>query len=278
MIAKNPFLLIGSVMILFSSCTVKNYPLTARVPLPVSDSVKLLTAHTWRETSVVVHKFINGDTIQYDITKQFATVDGDDYTLFYPDGTFLFEEGKSKYALGSTQKYQKGTWRMAEKESALTLTFNQTTDRYTVLNLNPFKMVLSLAVQREDIHYKYIITYTPEIENNSFSASPEDKIYTEVETPPQYPGGTKAFTRMLQRTQKYPLQARKKGIEGKVLIAFVIHEDGKPGNFEVVQSLGSGCDEATIRSLQTMPAWNPGRHRGEAVKVKMLVPVAFRLN
>lgn len=275
---RNFLLLTAITIILLSGCTEKNYRFQKNSLMPLTDNGKLLTAHTWKEASVVVHKFIGDDTIAYDITKQFAAVDQDDYTLFYRDGTFLFEEGKSRYSSGSAQQYRTGTWRLQEEESVLSLTFNQATDRYTILSLNPFKMVLSLAVQKENVNYKYIITYTPEIENSPHVSKSKDKIYTEVEIPPYYPGGVQAFNRMLQRTQKYPAEARKKGIEGKVLVAFVIDENGKPGNFEVVQALGYGCDEAAVQTLKTMPLWKPGQQNGEPVHVKLTLPIVFKLN
>jgi TonB family protein len=278
MILKKSFLLIGISVILVSGCAGRKYPVSTKIPLPLSERGKLLTAHTWKETAVLVHKFINGDTIQYDITGQFAAIDRDDYTVFYPDGTFLFEEGKSRFASGSTQKYQRGTWQLEENESVLSLTFNHATDRYAILALNPFRMVLNLAVQKADANYRYTITYTPEIENGQSLADAQDRIYTEVEVPPHYPGGNGALIRMLCSKQKYPAEARKKGIQGKVMIAFVIHEDGKAGDFEVIQPLGYGCDEAALQTLQTMPIWEPGKQNGSPVKVRMSMPIAFRLD
>ncbi|QHT67691.1 energy transducer TonB [Rhodocytophaga rosea] len=272
------YLFLCIVFLSLAGCTKKTSFPAAYNNLPLTQKGRLLTAHTWKEMSVEVHKFIKGDTIQYDITKQFASVDRDDYTVFYPDGTFLFEEGKSKFTSNSAQKYQRGTWQLQEKEAVLSLTFNQSTDHYAILALTPFKMVLSLAVQTEDASYKYTLTYTPEIENNIEASLLDVPVYTEVEIAPQYPGGIEALGQMIRRKQKYPLEARKKGIEGKVLVEFIIHEDGKPGSFAVVQSLGYGCDEAAVQTLQMMPSWKPGKQKGKPVNVRMSVPIAFKLN
>jgi protein TonB len=278
MILKKSFLLIGISIILVWGCAGRKFPVSGKIPLPLSEKGKLLTAHTWKETAVLVHKFIKGDTIQYDITSQFAAIDRDDYTVFYPDGTFLFEEGNAKFTSRSAQKYQRGTWQLEENESVLSLTFSHSTDRYAILTLNPFKMVLNLAVQKPDANYRYTITYTPEIENGQSLAGARDRICTKVEVPPYYPGGNKALIRMLCSKQKYPAEARKKGIEGKVMIRFVIHEDGKAGDFEVIQPLGYGCNEAALQTLHSMPAWKPGQQDGQPVKVKMSIPIAFRLD
>ncbi len=109
----------------------------------------------------------------------------------------------------------------------------------------------------------------------------EEKIETEfliVEDPPTPKGGMKAFNKFLSKHIKYPDQARRMGIEGKVFVEFVVDKDGSLTNIHVVKGIGAGCDEEAIRVLKSAPKWEPGKQRGRPVKVRLTVPISFKFS
>lgn len=112
------------------------------------------------------------------------------------------------------------------------------------------------------------------------NVAPEDTaapVFMIVEEAPVYPGGTEAMSKFLSDNLRYPKKARRKGIEGQVIVSFVINEDGSINRITIVKGLGYGCDEEVIRVISTMPSWKPGRQKGENVKVRFLLPVRFQL-
>ena len=99
-----------------------------------------------------------------------------------------------------------------------------------------------------------------------------------VEHQPDFPGGMAAFYKFIQKKMKYPSQARKMGIEGKVFVQFVVDKDGSLTDINVIRGIGAGCDEEAIRVLKMAPKWNAGKQRGVPVKVRMTLPITFKLN
>lgn len=76
---------------------------------------------------------------------------------------------------------------------------------------------------------------------------------------------------------RYPNEAKEAGIEGRVLVKFVVYEDGTTADFQVVRGIGGGCDEEALRVLKNMPPWKPGRQGGQPVSVYFTQPVGFEL-
>lgn len=116
-----------------------------------------------------------------------------------------------------------------------------------------------------------VIAYEPEEE-------PVEEILSFVEEMPSPIGGMQEFYGFLSKKMKYPKQARRMGMEGKVFVQFVVNEEGKMTDLEVVRGIGVGCDEEALRVMKLAPDWNPGKQRGRPVKVRMVVPIYFRLN
>lgn len=103
-------------------------------------------------------------------------------------------------------------------------------------------------------------------------------IYTSIDEMPEFPGGMHALMDYLGRNIEYPTEARKEDIQGKVVVKFVVCENGTLCNEEVVRTIGGGCDEEVIRVVKAMPNWKPGKQNGKAVKVYYTLPVTFRFN
>ncbi len=107
-----------------------------------------------------------------------------------------------------------------------------------------------------------------------------DKVnsYLHVEQLPMFPGGDKARIKFLNENINYPEYARRKGIGGRVFVAFMVEKDGSLTNIEIVRRIGGGCDEEVVRVLNKMPNWKPARQFGEPVRVHFIMPILFRLN
>lgn len=90
-------------------------------------------------------------------------------------------------------------------------------------------------------------------------------------------GGMNAFYKYIKKNIKYPNQAKRMGVEGKVFVRFIIDTDGSITNVEVMKGIGAGCDEEAIRILQNAPNWNPGKQRGVPVRQRMVFPLSFVL-
>ncbi|MEQ8686139.1 MAG: TonB family protein [Imperialibacter sp.] len=103
------------------------------------------------------------------------------------------------------------------------------------------------------------------------------EVFTIVEQQPEFPGGMSAFYNSIARTLRYPSEARRMGIEGKVFVQFVINQDGSITEIEVIRGIGAGCDQEAIRAIQVSGRWLPGLQRGAPVKVRMVLPITFKL-
>lgn len=106
----------------------------------------------------------------------------------------------------------------------------------------------------------------------------EDDVFTKVEEQPQYPGGTDALYEYVMREIKYPKDARIRGIEGRVHVQFVVEKDGSLSDVKAVKGIGAGCDDEAVRVLQNAASFSPGRQRGKPVRVRMVMPIIFKLN
>jgi protein TonB len=76
---------------------------------------------------------------------------------------------------------------------------------------------------------------------------------------------------------KYPDAARENNIEGRVIVKFVVNEDGKISDIQIARSLERSCDEEAKRVVASMPPWKPGKQNGKAVKVLFNLPIVFKL-
>ena len=98
-----------------------------------------------------------------------------------------------------------------------------------------------------------------------------------VEQMPEFPGGIKALLDYLCQNVKYPADAEKQKIEGRVIANFVVETDGSISNVEVFRPVFPSLDAEAVRVLSAMPKWKPGMQSGKVVRVKYTVPISFNL-
>ena len=119
------------------------------------------------------------------------------------------------------------------------------------------------------------VKYTPvEVEEEEVE---EQQIFQVVEEMPEFPGGMGECMKFLGKNIKYPTISQENGVQGRVIVQFVVNRDGSIVDPVVVRGVDPYLDKEALRVIQMMPKWKPGKQRGKAVRVKYTVPVTFRL-
>jgi periplasmic protein TonB len=104
-----------------------------------------------------------------------------------------------------------------------------------------------------------------------------DTIFVVAEKNPEPVNGYKSFYDLLNKNIKYPRQASSIGTEGKVFVEFIVNRNGEASDLKIIRGIGSGCDEEAMRVL-ALTKWEPGKQRGKPVRVKMILPIMFKLS
>lgn len=105
-----------------------------------------------------------------------------------------------------------------------------------------------------------------------------NRVYDVVEQMPSFPGGISGLRTYLNQNTRYPAVAQENGVQGRVVVSFVVGKDGHISDVTVVRSVDPSLDKEAVRVIRNMPRWTPGKQGGEPVKVRFTVPVSFRLN
>lgn len=105
----------------------------------------------------------------------------------------------------------------------------------------------------------------------------DQKVFDTVEQIPEYPGGMQAMIEFLQTNMKYPEDAAKQKVEGRVMVQFVVETDGSVSDVHVAKQVFPSLDAEAIRVVQAMPKWMPGKEKGKVVRVKYNLPIVFRM-
>ena len=105
----------------------------------------------------------------------------------------------------------------------------------------------------------------------------ETKVFDVVEEMPSFPGGQAELMSYLSKNIKYPVVAEENGVQGRVILTFVVERNGSITDIKVVKSVDPSLDKEAIRVVKGMPNWIPGKQNGSSVRVKFTLPVIFRL-
>lgn len=105
-----------------------------------------------------------------------------------------------------------------------------------------------------------------------------DMVFDVVEVMPQFPGGQIAMLQYIMKNIKYPEQAMKEGIQGRVAVSFIVEKDGSISNVRPIHSVHPLLNKEAVRVVKSMPKWSPGKQNGKPVRVRFNVPVMFKLN
>ncbi|MFT7033868.1 MAG: TonB family protein [Cyclobacteriaceae bacterium] len=115
-------------------------------------------------------------------------------------------------------------------------------------------------------------------QSNDIESKTDDRVLLAMEDWAQYPGGIEALYKYVMTEIRYPKEARTNGVEGRIFVQFVVDKDGSLSDVQTVKGIGGGCDEEGKRVLKNAPSFQPASQRGRPVKVRMLMPITFKLN
>ena len=142
----------------------------------------------------------------------------------------------------------------------------------------------SVEVVRLETPQEWAVVTATDSANNVSAAvilnSPktDDTPFDVVEQMPEFPGGQEALMKFLSESVKYPKEAFKDGVQGRVVVQFVVEKDGSISEVEVVKKVNEHLDAEAVRVVNAMPKWKPGKQKGENVRVKYTLPISFRLS
>lgn len=103
-------------------------------------------------------------------------------------------------------------------------------------------------------------------------------VFTSVEQVPQFPGGIDAFAKYLAKNIKYPAASRDKGIQGRVIISFIVEQDGVLSDVRITRGVADDIDKEALQVVMASPKWEPGIQNGRTVRVAYSVPISFALD
>ena len=140
---------------------------------------------------------------------------------------------------------------------------------------NDSKVEESTIQASDDTQTAVEIKYTPvEVEEEEVE---EQQIFQVVEEMPEFPGGMGECMKWLGKNIKYPTISQENGVQGRVIIQFVVNKDGSIVDAQVARGVDPYLDKEALRVVGQMPKWKPGKQRGKEVRVKYTLPVVFRL-
>ncbi|MGQ8337796.1 energy transducer TonB [Sunxiuqinia sp. A32] len=105
----------------------------------------------------------------------------------------------------------------------------------------------------------------------------DETIYYFVDEKPEFPGGMNSLLKFISNSVKYPIVAQENGIQGKVIVGFVVNKDGEVSDATVMRNVDASLDKEALRVVNMMPKWKPGKQSGRAVRVRYVVPISFVL-
>ena len=140
---------------------------------------------------------------------------------------------------------------------------------------NDSKVEESTIQASDDTQAAVEVKYTPvEVEEEEVE---EEQIFQIVEEPASFPGGMGECMKWLGKNIKYPTISQENGVQGRVIVQFVINRDGSIVDAKVVRGVDPYLDKEALRVVNQMPKWSPGKQRGKAVRCQFTLPVQFRL-
>jgi TonB family protein len=149
-----------------------------------------------------------------------------------------------------------------------------TTKRSPVWKKTKFLLILpSLAAALSILTAGAALTYPRE--GTPDTGTVKDSVYKSPEHMPAFPGGDQELVKFILTNLKYPAEALKQKIEGKVLVNFIVRKDGSIGEVKIIRGIGGGCDEEAARVVKMMPRWTPGTVKGKPVNVSLVLPIQF---
>ncbi|MBQ9666325.1 MAG: energy transducer TonB [Bacteroidaceae bacterium] len=152
-----------------------------------------------------------------------------------------------------------------------------------VMSFSTYKQMKDQHTQRLDslkdavrlVYGPPVVTFSDTLPAPLVDECDEGEIWEIVEQNPEFPGGPRAYLQYRAKYLRYPKEAKKKGIKGRVLVQFVVNKDGSLEPPTILRSVDPLLDAEALRFVRSMPKWKPGNLRGIPVRVKYTLPVDF---
>jgi TonB family protein len=129
------------------------------------------------------------------------------------------------------------------------------------------------------VKVEYTVPINFALNNDSKSqARDNNEVFKIVEDMPEFPGGDEALRKYIAQNVKYPEDAKKEGVQGKVFVLFVVTKDGSVADAKIARGVHPSLDKEAVRVINNLPKWKSGKQRGTAVNVEYTVPINFALN
>jgi protein TonB len=142
---------------------------------------------------------------------------------------------------------------------------------------NNAEIIDELKIEDSGADDKTLINVNPVVPVREEEAEEEEILINIIEEPAEFPGGDLALIKYIRDHVNYPMIARENGVQGKVLIQFVVDEQGNATKAEIIRSVDANLDKEALRVITTLPKFKPGKQRGKAVKVYFVAPINFVL-
>ena len=224
------------------------------------------------EDSTEIH--IKGNQLKFDNTDpnfDYLAVCG--LTPENIDAIFVLQSEESKSLYGEAGKDGVIHFRVKGKTAKdMTTALSEYAQRTG--NEEPLKVSIKKPATIDEIQ---AVGYAPTLKANDPSAE-QGEIFQVVEEQTIFPGGMEELMKFLQTNIRYPKEAQERGLQGRVIVQFVVNKDGSICDEHVVKSVDPQLDAEALRIVRSMPTWTPGKQRGQAVRVRFTLPVTFRLN
>lgn len=140
-------------------------------------------------------------------------------------------------------------------------------------------------ILKDEIQVNLDVESTPETKVVSIEIKTEEEeeedanlVFNIVEEQASPVGGTNSFYQYLAQKIKYPEQAKRMGVEGRVYCEFIVNKDGTLQEVKVMRGIGAGCDEEAVRVLESSPRWNPAKQRGKPVRSRYHMAIIFKMS
>ena len=135
-----------------------------------------------------------------------------------------------------------------------------------------------VVISSESVEHDYgdrVVIYHEQKEYSGIVGN--DGIFQVVENQPEFPGGMAELMKYLKKNLRYPQICKEQGLQGRVIVQFVVNPDSTLSDFNVIKSVNPHLDKEALRVVSSMPKWKPGEQRGKPVRSQFIIPVTFRL-
>ena len=223
------------------------------------------------EDSTEIH--IKGEQLNFDANPDFNHLEVCGLTSENIDAIFVLQSEESKSLYGEAGKNGVIHFRVKGK-TAKDMTSALAEYAQRTGNDGPLKISIKKPATIDEIQ---AVGYAPAPKTNDPSAE-QGEIFQVVEEQPMFPGGMQELMTFLQTNIRYPKEAQDRGLQGRVIVQFVVNKDGSICDEHIVKSVDPQLDAEALRIVRSMPNWTPGKQRGKPVRVRFTLPVTFRLN